>query len=248
MPFQKTAVPKPSMERVDADEQLVAVVYRHPFGMLLMYGQVLIGIAAAAGLIFFLLPEFTSHEENPDIYNLIGLGLVIVCVVMALILLLATVIYRQSKLIITNKCITEVTQEGLFNRKISQLAVSNIEDATADRSGIFQTLLNFGVLNIETAGETDNFFFHFCPEPDRYAKTVLEMREQFLANRHRDSFEAGATLATMSAPGTNTNNPQQQTYGPRQQYGVPMPPPQNQELPSPVSPNSIPETDYHEPV
>lgn len=277
MPFKSG--PKhqsPSMARVDPDEQLVTTVYRHPFGILVLYAQVVLGLAAATGLLFFMLPQFVIREDNPSVYAFVGLVMVVVAVFMALILLVATVIYRQSRLIITNKNITEITQDGLFNRRISQLAVSNIEDATADRRGVFQTLLNFGILNIETAGETDNFYFYYCPEPDRYAKVVLELRESFLANRHRDNSEAGKSYAgpplqpqqyapmPQNLPSPVPQQGSYQTQQPEvapipsspQQYQAPQydyaPAPQQQPVsqptPQPVENPTIPETDYRGPA
>jgi hypothetical protein len=199
------------MERLEPGEQVIATIYRHPFGIFIIYFQVILGLGAATALVAYILPNFVNRDNNPGVYSLAILVLLVIAAFLVIVLIIATIIYHQSKLVITNKSITQVTQEGLFNRKISQLAVSNIEDATANRRGVFQSILNFGVLNVETAGETENFYFYYCPDPDKYAKTVLELREQFLANRERDKQEAGQTYMTMQ---------QAQQYA---QYPTPMP-------------------------
>lgn len=227
MPFTKEKnMTEPSLERQDANTKVVAIVHRHPFGILVIYLQMFVGLAAAGLLIYLLMPSLVNREDNPGAYVLVGVVMLILAAFMVVVMLVATVIYRQSKLIMTDKDITEVTQEGLFNRRIAQLNVSNIEDATADRRGVFQTLLNFGILNIETAGETDNFYFHYCPEPDKYAKVVLQLRENFLSNRERDNVEAGMRYAsaglqqamTNSAQAAGSPPPPQQNYQPQQSY------------------------------
>lgn len=226
MPFTKEKkTTEPSLERQDANTKVVAVVHRHPFGILVIYLQMFVGLAAAALLIYLLMPSLVNREDNPGAYVLVGVVMLVLAAFMVVVMLIATVIYRQSKLIMTDKDITEVTQEGLFNRRIAQLNVSNIEDATADRRGVFQTLLNFGILNIETAGETDNFYFHYCPEPDKYAKVVLQLRENFLSNRERDNVEAGMRYASAGLQQAMTNSTQAASSPPTpQQNYQPQPP------------------------
>ncbi len=268
MAFGNNNPSRVSMERVDKDERLVATVYRHLFGIVSLYIQVIFGLVAASALIFFILPEFISREEYPEVYNWIGLGLLVVVVLLALILFVATVIYHESRLVITDRTITEVAQEGLFNRKISQLTLGNIEDVTANRRGLVQTMLNFGTLNIQTAGETENFYFLFCPEPDHFAKMILELRERFL------ELHGGAEEARHFAPRGNSP-PMGPYYGqpqaayaqpmPPQYYQQPAPPPSGNQYTTPYPPQapvpsqnspqysaplprSTPETDYHEPV
>lgn len=171
---------KASMSRIDPDEKMLATVYRHPFGIVSLYAQVLFGVVAAGGLIMFLLPTFVSRDDQPNLYSLIAVIGFIILGFLVVVLLIATVIYNQSKLIVTDKTITQILQEGLFNRRISQLSVSNIEDVTANRSGIFQSMLNYGTLFVETAGEQENFHFIYCPNPDHYAKVILEARQAYV--------------------------------------------------------------------
>lgn len=165
-----------SLEGVDPDERLVAIIRRHPFGIFLLYLIIGVGAAAAILLAVLLLPGFSAEIDSQTSwwFKLIGFG---VAVFLALVLVIATIIYFQSRLIITNKNITQVIQDGLFNRRVSQLAIVDIEDVTATRLGFFATALNFGLLLIETAGEQENFHFRYCPRPDYYAKLILEERE-----------------------------------------------------------------------
>ena len=84
-----------------------------------------------------LLPQLISREDNPSVYVGVGIVAVIIIVFLIFLLAVATVIYRRNKLVVTSETITQTLQLGLFNKKISQLAVSNIEDVTAQKSGFF---------------------------------------------------------------------------------------------------------------
>ncbi len=167
-----------SMEQVDPDEIKLADTHKHPMGIISLYIQVGIGMIFAVGLAFFLLPRVL---ENTDSAFFVGNIFTAVSVVMAFIVLtISTIIYKENRIIVTDRNVTQVLQFGLFSRKVSQLNINNVEDVTAIQRGIFPTFFNYGTLNIETAGEQVNFHFSFCPNPDYYAKIILDARERIL--------------------------------------------------------------------
>lgn len=167
-----------SIDNVDDDEVLLGTVYRHLFGIIIIYIQAGIGLVLSLGLAFFLLPSvFGDSASAISLATLFG---VLATIFAVLIILIATIIYKQSHIIITDKNITQVLQGGLFERKVSQLTMANVEDVTSEQRGFFASIFDFGVLKIETAGEQTNFIFSFCPKPSYYAKVILEARERFI--------------------------------------------------------------------
>jgi len=50
---------------------------------------------------------------------------------------------------------------------------------TSEKNGLLATIFNYGTLHIETSGELRNFAFTYCPDPERYAREVLEARQKF---------------------------------------------------------------------
>ncbi|MCA9329075.1 hypothetical protein KDA11_00355 [Candidatus Saccharibacteria bacterium] len=190
-----------SLTKVDDDEQLLAVIRRHPFGIIKLYVQSFIGLVASGGLIYYLLPEFISPENNTVAYSILGAVSLAVAGIMLFIVFVATIIYYQSQIIVTDKTITQTIQTSLFSKKTSQLAISSVEDVTANESGFFATMLDYGQLLIETAGEQENFHFEYCPHADHYAKLVLEARQQFMGRRESDYIEQRQAYIS-----TNPNN------------------------------------------
>lgn len=174
--------PMGRIEHITSEETKVADVRRHPFGLILIYIQIILGIGISLAFIFFLLPDvIKSLGLNAATANASASLFGLVAIIFGLIfLVLVTKVYKGNQLIVTDVNVTQVLQIGLFNRKISELSMANVEDVTAEQKGIFPTLLNYGTLRIETAGEQNNFIFVYCPNPNAYAKTLLDARQRFL--------------------------------------------------------------------
>ncbi len=172
------------MERVDADEIKMAEIAKHPIGVVILYIQAVIGLSVAAFLAYFLTPVVVTNSDDAFFYaTLFMVGGAFLTV---LVLAVATFIYFQNRLIMTDRNITQILQYGLFNRKVSQLNISNVEDVTALQNGVLQTMFNYGTLKIETAGEQMNFNFTNCPSPGHYAKIILDAREKMLGQMEHD--------------------------------------------------------------
>jgi uncharacterized membrane protein YdbT with pleckstrin-like domain len=102
---------------------------------------------------------------------------------LGVILFVMAYVYHQSRLTLTDKSCVQVIQRNLFNKKISRLSMSNVEDVNVDQRGIIASLFNYGTLTVQTAGEEDNFLFTFCPSPNLYAERILEARQAY-AQQH----------------------------------------------------------------
>ena len=164
-------------------ERVVAVIKRHPFGILSLYAGGAIALAIAIAFAFILLPRVLDTYDTSQANTMIYFGLAIVVVGMALILAIATSVYWQNQWTITTDSITQISQKTLFTRQVSQLSMDNLEDVTVDQDGIIPHLFNFGTLKVETAGERSKFQFPYCPNPTDYARRILEAHEQFLDDR-----------------------------------------------------------------
>lgn len=167
-----------TIERVDPDEQKLAEIHKHPFGIIAIYIQTGFALVAALTLIFLVLPSAVEDQQQA---TLVGVLFAAISIFIAIgVLALTTYIYKQNRIIITDRNITQILQFGLFNRKVSQLNIVNVEDVTSVQSGVLPTMLNYGVLKIETAGEQSNFDFNYCPNSGYVAKVILDAREKML--------------------------------------------------------------------
>jgi uncharacterized membrane protein YdbT with pleckstrin-like domain len=76
--------------------------------------------------------------------------------------------------IVTDHRIIDSTQHGFFNRSISELHISRIQDISVKTDGFIQTLLKFGDLEVQTAGTENKFHFRQIPDPEGVKNKIME--------------------------------------------------------------------------
>jgi hypothetical protein len=130
-------------------------------------------------------------------------------------------------IIVTNMRIVDINQTRIFNRKISSTSLKQIQDVSGAVKGVIPSLLNYGTINIETAGSgqlrgviesmmknqgkntfsSDNiseggnvFEMPYVYNPIRVATAILNIRDYYL----RQDKLAGNVLEAMGQ-----TNPQQ---------------------------------------
>ncbi|MBP6975746.1 MAG: PH domain-containing protein, partial [Candidatus Moranbacteria bacterium] len=77
--------------------------------------------------------------------------------------------------IITNERIVNIEQKGLFNREVSELQFSRIQDVTSVVDGFIPTILNFGDVYVQTAAEEERFVFRQIPDPYTIKDMVMQL-------------------------------------------------------------------------
>ncbi len=162
-------------------DQIVISVHKHIFGLIVLYIEALLGIIAVFALFAFLVPSLAGNNKT-QVYGIGSLVLILILALTAVVLALATFVYRRSQLVVTHTNITQVNQIGLFNRKISQLSLGDVEDVSAVQKGIFASLLKYGTVYVETAGEQANFHFDYCPDANYVAKQISDCEQAFNNN------------------------------------------------------------------
>ncbi len=99
--------------------------------------------------------------------------------------------------IVTDHRIVDIKQNGFFNRSISELNLRQVQDVKASVKGIFPTLVHYGDVYIQTAGEMENFHFKDIPHPYRVSILILEMHEAVLK---KDDGECDDNSGDLSHP------------------------------------------------
>jgi len=67
--------------------------------------------------------------------------------------------------IVTDERIIDISQIGLFSRKVSELHLTSIEDISVHTKGVLQSYLDFGNVEIQTAANAQRFLFEEIPKP-----------------------------------------------------------------------------------
>lgn len=85
--------------------------------------------------------------------------------------------YHLDIWIITDQRIIDVQQRSLFDRLVSELNITKVQDATSEVRGPLQTLLNYGNVYVQTAGEEHRFVFQQVPHAEKVAELVIQTNE-----------------------------------------------------------------------
>lgn len=163
------------------DEVTERVIYKHIFSIVpFLFAIIVVALIVVTGFTYLM-----AHPNLlPNIIAASALSLAMFVVLAILLLLLGGVIWiwRSNKIVITDQHIVDIDQVGLFNRKVSTLALSRIQDVSAKVHGPLQTILGYGIIDVQTAGEDRNFRFDYVPNPYELENYILKMHRLFYAS------------------------------------------------------------------
>ena len=156
------------------NEDVLRIIHRHWFNIILQY----IGIGCATiflVVIFSILPKAApiTTDALPPLLLLFLLNTFLLFI--WLYVFLIWVDYYFDVWIITNERIVNIEQKGLFNREVSELQFSRIQDVTSVVDGFIPTILNFGDVYVQTAAEEERFVFRQIPDPYTIKDMVMQL-------------------------------------------------------------------------
>jgi len=76
--------------------------------------------------------------------------------------------------VLTNKRIVDIKQSGFFNREVSSLLISRVQDVTTNVVGLIPSLLGIGNINVQSAGAVDEFHMNGIPRPEQMRDIILK--------------------------------------------------------------------------
>lgn len=79
---------------------------------------------------------------------------------------------------LTSERIISREQIGLFNRIVSDLELSRIQDVTVEQKGFWPTMLDYGDVYVQSAGEVERFNFEQVGRPYHIAKLIQHLNEE----------------------------------------------------------------------
>lgn len=88
--------------------------------------------------------------------------------------------YYLDAWVITEKRIIDIEQRGLFHRQTSVIRMERIQDITIETKGIIATLLNFGDIHVQSAGETREFVIRGISKPRKARGIILKHSDNII--------------------------------------------------------------------
>jgi hypothetical protein len=168
------------MFNLEPGEQILKIAHRHWFVMLSL-GALLVFMAVAPVVIYvFLLSGVFSLA--PDILRseLVShthwgaFAYAIWVLLLWVMFFIEWTAYYLDMWIITNQRVVNFDQKGFFSREIITLRYGQIQDVTVEIHGIIPTWLKFGLIQIETAGETRVIEMHRMQNPEEVKQLIMQ--------------------------------------------------------------------------
>ena len=167
------------------NETVLMVIHRHWFNIVMHLGTIIILSIFLLGGISFL-PSLFPTATTAD--NTLFFGFVQNTLLLFLWLFgfLVWIDYYFDVWVVTNERIVNIEQKGLFNRSISELRFSRVQDVTATVDGIVPTVLNFGDVHVQTAAEEERFTFRQVADPFAVKDRIMTLSRQATKDDLRD--------------------------------------------------------------
>jgi energy-coupling factor transporter transmembrane protein EcfT len=165
-------------------EYVLSVVRRHPIGLIAIWSITGILVFVTLALVPFYATSmgFISTVLAVPIHNLpTPITMTVPALILTAFFLLggfiATYVYQQNRFYITTESIVQFVQYSLFNSKQQVVNLINVEDVSADQTGIVQQVLNYGTLRLSTQGQETIYHFRFVAKPNDVVHHINDATE-----------------------------------------------------------------------
>ncbi len=170
---------KKYFDEISGNEKIIKVIHRHWFDIFQQFiAVILLVIVLFAG--FFVFPSIFPTINGTNSYPVVVFMATLFFLLLWVYAFLIWIDYYFDIWIITSERVVNVEQKGLFLRTVSELKYNRIQDVTADVKGFFPTVLNYGDVHVQTAGEQSRFNFRHIPDPYRIKNLIMDL------HKHRD--------------------------------------------------------------
>lgn len=172
--------------QLEADEKILLQVRKHWFILFIE----LFGVIIGALLPYFLYAAIQTQEVLIELFNAHVPTGTVVSLTSAWLLVIWMIIfniwnnYYLDVWTFTNKRLIAVDQKGFFFRTTASFRLDRLQDAEISVNGILATFLDFGTLEMQTAGEQRNFKATGLPNPGTLKAIVLKSADR-LTHHHR---------------------------------------------------------------
>ena len=142
------------MLTLEPNEKVLLMIRRHWF-VFLGPTIMLIVLLIVPPIALVLAPSYLPASSDPRVLPIVNFSLAVYVMVLLTYALVLWMAYYLDVWIITTQRIIDIEQRGLFVRTISEMNMDRIENVVVEIPGFIATLLGFGTIRLETAGEAD---------------------------------------------------------------------------------------------
>lgn len=168
----------------DPSEVILRQALKHPVGLVVIYIlTIAVTLVVIVGAVLFL-NDSTLLGSDSLSEGAQAVGLLVTLFIVMLIVIVgfaATIVYKKSRLIVTNQKLVFIRYHSLFSRSVSQLNISEVQDVSVAQHSIWDRIFKMGSITVETAGEQNNYVFTHVAKPHGFARMTIQAHEGSIA-------------------------------------------------------------------
>jgi len=159
------------------NEKIILFLRRHWFIFLMRFLLIIISVAGLV-VIYFLFSALSPNFQGSDYYNLLLFGESLATLFIWNFFFILWLDYYLDAWIVTDERIINIEQRGFFYRNISELKLTKVQDVTSEIIGVIPSILDYGNIYVQTAGEVGRFNFYQIPHPNQVKNVIVELQEK----------------------------------------------------------------------
>lgn len=164
-----------SFEGKKENERVVLFIHRHWFVVVskLIF---LTLITLSPLLIFSVFGQFIISNNLVPIFALFWSAIIMLSWIL---FFYSLTLYTLDTWLVTNMRIINSVQRGFFDRTVSELSISSIQDVSIKIDGVMATTLNFGHIEVQTASDAHHFTFEEVPAPQHVKDAIIAVVDEY---------------------------------------------------------------------
>ncbi len=168
-----------NVNSIGDNEQIIKIVHRHWFNIIKQFIPIFLMVAFMLALLIFL-PIYVPTFKSAGAFKILLFVESIFFIFVWIFTFFTWIDYYFDIWIITSEKVINVEQKGMFIRCVSEVKFEKIQDVTVQVTGMIPTLLNYGDVYIQTAGEVERFIFRQVAEPYKLKDTIMELQKELV--------------------------------------------------------------------
>ena len=174
------------MIEFDKNEHVIFEVRKHWFPFVIRASiLMLVGIVPLFAIVFFKAAPFEIIFAGGSILPLVTFFYAFLVLILWLVGFIFWTNHYLDIWVITNQKLIDIEQYSLFKREISILHLDKIQDITSEIDGLVPTLMKYGDLHVQTAGQQREFVIRGIANPNKVREKLDEALDRFKkANPH----------------------------------------------------------------
>jgi len=169
------------------DETLLIFTHRH-WASLLKTIIIVLFFLILPIIILIIVFSFKSSSFHGNALNFIVVAISLYYMVMTTFAFTEWISFYYNILAVTETEVIEIIQNGIFDRKISEISILRIQDVSSEINGFLGTLFGYGNVIVESAGEqTQKYVIKDIPHPNEVASEILKIHNDQIAREDREN-------------------------------------------------------------